>query len=197
MNQVDFLPERIRLGRARKARRVRQAWVVALAAAILVTIGIVRHGSINKAQAELAMVQRASQNVRTQLAVRQELERQQADLLVKKRIDDQLGSRVTPTELLGELQRMMPTGLTLTSLAMEGVEVRPGGAAKSGRSSKGVNRVALAITGLAPNDVDVANFIGQLAVSPFFEEVTMGYSRNTDFRGHPVREFQVSCYVVK
>jgi len=50
---------------------------------------------------------------------------------------------------------------------------------------------------MAPTDVDVANFIGQLAGSRLFEGVNMGYARNVTFRSRSARQFQVSCYVIR
>ena len=50
---------------------------------------------------------------------------------------------------------------------------------------------------MAPTDVDVANFIGQLAGSRVFEDVNMGYARNVPFRTRTARKFQVSCYVIR
>jgi len=58
-------------------------------------------------------------------------------------------------------------------------------------------RMRLVLTGLAPTDVDVANFIGQLSASPLFEDVNMGYAKTVSVEGLTAREFQASCYVVR
>jgi hypothetical protein len=58
-----------------------------------------------------------------------------------------------------------------------------------------VKRVRLMLTGIAPGDVDVANFIGQLSASPLVEDVNMGYAKTVEFRGRLAREFQASCYI--
>lgn len=87
----------------------------------------------------------------------------------------------------------MPESMTLTKLNMETVEVavpvEPAGGNRSNRPlaveksrSQVVKRVRLTLTGMAPTDVDVANFIGQLAGSKLFENVNMGYARNVTFR---------------
>ena len=60
-----------------------------------------------------------------------------------------------------------------------------------------VKRVLLVIDGMAPNDVDVANFIGQLSACPLFEDVHMGYAKTVRFRGAEAREFQAKCYVIR
>ncbi len=55
----------------------------------------------------------------------------------------------------------------------------------------------LTITGLAINDVDVANFIGQLSANTLFRNVNMGYTKTIVFRGRSVREFQAGCYLAQ
>ena len=133
-----------------------------------------------------------------------------ADLLMKKRIDAELGGRTDCTAILAELCRVTPPNLALASLELQAGEVlqtpdgggsarrsaRPAVAGAGGRGSVPVRRVQLVITGLAPSDVDVANFIGQLSASCLFEDVNMGYARTVDFRGRMAREFRASCYLV-
>jgi hypothetical protein len=87
--------------------------------------------------------------------------------------------------------------MTLTNLAMETVEIRmpPVAGRPTGEAEKPVKRVRLVLTGMAPSDVDVANFIGQLAGSKVFEDVNMGYARNITYRSRTARKFQASCYV--
>jgi len=81
-------------------------------------------------------------------------------------------------------------------LANASLRVSPAGA-QPRKEDKAVHRVRLVLTGLAPTDVDVANFIGQLSASRLFEDVTMGYAKNVSFRGRSAREFRASCYVAR
>ena len=130
--------------------------------------------------------------------------------MIKGRIEEQLGRRVGTLDVLGELQRVMPESLALTHMTMETVEVplelapaerrnasnRP--VARSGKTkNKMIKRVRLVLTGMAPTDVDVANFIGQLAGSRLFEDVSMGYARNVSFRNRAARQFQANCYLTR
>ena len=98
--------------------------------------------------------------------------------------------------------------MTLTSLNIQAVEVRvPVKPVKADvaqaatgvhrQKEKTVKRVRVSLTGLAPTDVAVANFIGQLSASPVFEDVNMDYTKNVIFRKHLAREFQTICYVVR
>jgi len=135
-----------------------------------------------------------------------------ADLLVKKRIDAELGSRADCTAVLAELCRIIPPNMALVSLELKSVEIhqrtpeasgdrhrsrRPTVANRRRPKATVSRRLQLMLTGVAPSDVDVANFIGQLAANCLFQEVTMGYARTVAFRGRSAREFQASCYLAK
>jgi hypothetical protein len=64
-------------------------------------------------------------------------------------------------------------------------------------SRQRITRIRLVITGLAPSDVDIANFVGQLASSPLFEDVNMGYTREIQFQGKTARQFKATCYTAR
>jgi len=205
MENVDFLPDRIKSQRYRRRHLLRQAYMLGACLAALIVLGYARQGTVSKAQAELSVLKDRGGNVRQQLATLNLLEQQQAELMIKKRINDQLGSRAKALDLLIEMESLMPASISLTNLALEGVEVRQpiqqasGTAAPPGGKigEKVTNRLRLVINGVAPTDVDVANFIGQLAASSLFEDVNMGYVKNVEFRGLTAREFQASCYVAR
>ncbi len=206
MDTIDFLPERIRIQRARRKSLKRQVCLVVVVVVSLAVLGYVRQGMIGGAKAELVRLNAQIDHVNHQLALRSELERQTADLMIKKRIDDTLGSRVNALEVLAELERTLPESIFMTRLALEAVELRlPVAAAEDNAPSTGgrqtkekvVKRVRLVFTGLAPSDVDLANFIAQMSAGRLFEDVSMGYAKNVEFHGRQVREFQASCYVVR
>jgi len=210
MKQIDFLPERIRLSRRRRRALIRQCYLMALCLISLALLGYVRQGGINQAGAELSLLKERSDNLAVQIAMRGVLERQQAELLMKQRIDEHLGSRVSALDILGELEKVMSDTLTLTDMKMEAMDVR----ARIQRANSAsqplavsavpleetveiTRRVRLVLTGLAPTDIDVADFIGQLASSPLFEDIEMGYSQAAEYDNRKVREFQVTCFVVR
>jgi len=209
MDHIDFLPERIKARRARNRRLMTQGWLIGLCAAGLVVLGYVRQDGVRKAQAQLSLLSERKANVEMQLRQRDALEQQLADYMIKKRISDQLGSRVNTIEILAELGRLLPKSMALTSLSLDPVQVQlavktTGSRRSSNRTveadapgSQEINRVRLVLTGLAPSDVEVANFIGQLAACRLFDEVNMGYVKKVEFRGREAREWQASCYVAR
>ena len=201
---VDFLPERVRLQRRAQKNMIRQGVLIAITVVFMSVLARARHGQIASAQAELLLLDERAAVVAAQTAQRAELEQQMNELLMKKDIDEQLGSRVNALDILGELQRLMGEGLTLTHFELLAMEVEESNAATTDlgpmtapEEPTMVRRVRLVVTGVAPSDIAVASFIGQLASSPLFEDISMSYSRNTEIFECTAREFQVMMFVVR
>ena len=207
--RIDFLPERIRVHRERRRHFKRQACLMALCLMGMVALGHMRFTRISQARAELDLLHDRDQQAQEQIDQRVDLEAQQAELMVKKRVDDSLGTRVNAMDILGELQHITPERLTLTSMTIHATELpvaapqgRAGGLTVAGAMDPTgqipvARRLRVVLTGLTPSDIDVANFIGQLAASPLFEDVNMGYAKTIVHENHEAREFQVSCFVVR
>jgi len=210
MDSIDFLPERIRAERARRRRLIREGYLVAAVAVGLVLLGYLRQGQIRQASAELAVLNSQSDQLQAQVASKKQLEEQMQDLDIKKRVEEHLGSRISPELVLAELQKLLPESIFLKNLSLEIQEVqadnRPaekhisarlaaGGSEKA--VSDGIKRLQLVIVGMAPSDVDLVNFIAQLSTSPLFENVNMGYTKTVLIDNHVAQEFKASCLVAK
>ena len=210
MREIDFLPERIREQRRRRRLLVRQGYLMVLCIVGLGVMTYVFQSQVDRARSELEMLRGRSETLKSQMRLREEFDVQLADLMIKGRIEDQIGRRVSTLDVFGELQRVLPESMTLTNMTMETIEVpvlgdpakRRNGSTRAvkGKSSgkeKMAKRVRLVLTGMAPTDVDVANFIGQLAGSRLFEGVSMGYAKTEAFRGRSARKFQANCYLTR
>lgn len=209
MKEADFLPEWLQQQRVRRKRLIRQGQLLAICMACMALLTCVRQAWISEARATLTGIHDRAEAQDRLIAQIPPLERQMADLLIKKQIDSELGSRTDCTAMLAELCHLMPRNMSLASLELKPVEIRvePDHPAKlkTRRPVRGdrragvklVRRVRVVLAGLAPTDVDVANFIGQLSASPLFENVNMGYAKTVRFRGRSAREFQASCYLAK
>jgi Tfp pilus assembly protein PilN len=210
MKEADFLPEWLRQQRARRRRLIRQGHLLAICIAGMGLLTCARQARISDARAALAALHERSETQKQLIAKIPPLEQQMADLLIKKQIDGELGSRTDCTAMLAELCCLMPRNMSLVSLELKPVEIklepdeplklaarRPVRPGAKRAAEKLIRRVRVLLTGLAPNDVDVANFIGQLSASPLFEDVNMGYAKTVQFRGRSAREFQASCYLAK
>ena len=212
MQNVDFLPERIKAQRHRRRQIVKQTYMLTICLAGLALLGYVRDGRIQSVRAELAQLGEPEADISLQLQRRTDLEREKADLYVIQQIDEQLGSRLSTYMLLSEMQRLVRQPMVLTQLSIETIQVS-GTDGEAGRvnrtfrshvagrapgtSDSAVKRLRLTLTGLAREDVDVANFIGQLSACPLFRDVNMGYSKDIKVGDRTARQFQASCYVVR
>lgn len=209
---LDFLPERIRMQRRRRRRLRIHAVALAALAAVLAGWVALDVGRLREVRAELQSVRRQAAGVDLQVQRRAELERQMADLMLKARISRTLGCRVSALELVCELESLLPENMFLTDLALETVSVgasrqlaragvrgraMPAALREASGGPESERRVRVVLTGLAPNDVAVANFVAQLSASEIFEDVGMGYTKTTNYRGRRARQFQASVYVVR
>ncbi len=205
MSDIDFLPERIRLQRQRLAHLKRQGLLLLLCIAAMAGLTVIRQHRIAQAAADVTMLNNCYRNIQDDLGRIPPLEHLMADLMIKKRIDGELGSRTDCTAVLAELCRVMPANVSLRSLEMQTADFKTDNksarpvvdSSAAQRSEEGVKRVRIVLEGLAPTDVDIANFIGQLSSSCLFEDVNMSYSKSIPFRGRVAREFQASCYLAK
>jgi len=207
MREVEFLPERIRTARARRRRLVRQGYLLGACAAAMGLLTYVNNVRIARADGEKSRLDERSRDLSRRIEMIAPLEHELAELMIKQRIESELGSRTDCTAVLAELCRIMPANMALVSLDLKSMDVRvksadAGATNRSARASPGqppapartVRRARLVLTGLAPTDVDVANFIGQLSGSCVFEDVKMGYAKTAVVGGRMAREFQASCY---
>ena len=207
---VDFLPERLTIHRAMRARLIRQGYLLGIMLTALIGLAYFNGERIGRAEAQIGALDNQSSNMTRQVETMHDLQRQLADLMIKQRIDNRLGSRINGMDILGELGRILPESMALTSLELDAraviVKLKPAGGgvptAAGGRRAgkdrnKTINRLKLTLTGLSSNNVDVANFIADLSASPLFEEVDMGYAKNIVFREKAAKEFQASCLVVR
>jgi len=203
---IDFLPERIILQRARVERFFRQGYLLMIVLTVLVGMAHFNEDRISAADAQLSGLESLAANQKIQVETMYKLQKQLSGLMIKQDIDMKLGSRISGMDILSELGEILPLSMTLTSLQLDATQIhaslKPASgaiAAKRGRKTrrKTENRLKLTITGLSPNNVDVANFIADLSASSLFEEVDMGYAKNVTYRQKQAKEFQVSCYVVR
>ncbi len=211
MHEIDFLPERIRLQRARLLNLMRKTYLAMIFIAGLVATGCVLDARIDKTRDELDRLSSSLTEVQLLVDKRSVLESELSRLYIKEKISRDLGSRIDATDLLAELETVMPKSMTLTAVKLDAIKVtvkaeRPGGVNTSARAKLAkdlgptehtFNRFQIVITGLAPDAIEVANFIGQISASPLFEDVTMRYSSKVTFRGRQAREFQAMCFVTR
>jgi hypothetical protein len=107
------------------------------------------------------------------------------------------------SEVIATLGSLMPESMTLESLELRlstrryddsGKQVR---GARPGKKEEGTTRDVLVCetSGVARTDLDVADFVGALNNHPFFDQISLDYSRPEEIRGVPARSFRVSSEI--
>jgi hypothetical protein len=124
------------------------------------------------------------------LRIKKELEQQE-------QIVAQLGFPIEMSRLLRTLDLIMPREMSLkdiTCTTREQPVVVRGVAAAQARpnASTAIDRwLEVTLVGVAPNDVDLANFLAGLTSYPFLEQIALIRADGKVDGGHLMREFEV------
>ncbi|MHC4983282.1 MAG: PilN domain-containing protein [Planctomycetota bacterium] len=117
---------------------------------------------------------------------------------IKERIvDDRSGSRSEMGDIIAELVRLIPENVSITSVNLTEKDVVGQAVDDAAPKAEKGARVEVVIVGLAPSDVDVGTFIGLLATSPVFQDVSLVYSHAVAAGGQEARKFKLGCSVVR
>ncbi len=150
------------------------------------TLGVL-HAQVNQADAQLREINRLT-TLETQLRKQEE-------------VQSKLGLHVESARIIGTLASIMPENMSLVALNAETEEIPRdiGGMGKAALSAgAGVptdRRLKVRLSGIAPTDVDVANFITELNRISFFDHVTMTYAKDRREADHLMREFELTFIV--
>jgi len=193
---IDLLPESVR---ARGQARVRAGrYVTAAAVSIVLVILATTHSRLELEHAREALVAAREQadlvlNAEAKAAELGDMIRQ-----VRRHIDQYecIALPLDPSAVLATVINRMPEGMTLDRIDLDAGARR---AARTPRSRGAVNddqtppRVLIAeISGFAPNDRHIAEFVGRLDETPPLRAVSLDFSRTRVLRGHSAREFRLS-----
>jgi hypothetical protein len=158
------------------------------------------------AQRNVRMAEASMDAVKGELA-QSEVQLRQLDEMISLqkqwRQQDQILSRLGPpvdaARLLNALDRAMPPrGMALKELTLETVE-QPHVAASLAEAREAQKkeqivdrRLKVKLCGVAPSDVDLANFLARLGAVPLFRDVSMTYAKERSENRHVMREFEVT-----
>jgi Tfp pilus assembly protein PilN len=120
-------------------------------------------------------------------------------LTQKEQIIAQLGFPIEMSRLLQTLDAEMPREMSLTEITCTTEEVVPSpqfGAvaaqAKPRKDQMFERRLKIRLVGVAPTDVDLANFLTGLSRYTFFEQIALVRADGLSSGGHIMREFEVT-----
>ena len=165
----------------------------------------------------LSAVERRYTEASRQIDELKRLEEHKADLLRKVDLSAALLERVPRSLLLARLTNHLPdkTSLMVLTMKLEEVEIKTpsktgkaaddegkpramppspkSGAKKDMDNAIKVKQYVFRLNGLAPTDVEVAEFLSRLTTDPFFQDVNLQFSEEFPYQeGVRLRRFQLS-----
>ncbi len=206
MREINFLPETFVRHRAARKRRYGHVVILAMTVGVLVSWWFAERKSLNFVRAEEMQLQQAVGQAQTELTLVHKLNTEKKLLMHQDRIRRELAQPISHTSVVELLGQAMPNSIAVTEMTVVArrAPLKTAAEAKATRSNAGSRTVrdqpveeALLIefSGLAPNDVEIANLVGALSDHAVFANVKMLYSRSVTTRGVIGREFRMEMQV--
>ncbi len=212
MPAENFLPENYF---AEKAER--RSSLLSLVLFLVIITGVVAAFFVTNRQwtaikREQARINGEFANAARNIEKLNELEMQKAELLAKAEVAAALVERVPRSILLAELINRMPDAVTLNEFKLESKRERtrrprPAATTKTLSQTKDKNAAAetpeerkvevpkfevlVALVGVAPSDVHVSDYIGNLTACPLFRNIDLKYSKEVALDNVNLREFRI------
>jgi len=210
MREVEFLPEWYPKVRRRKRALTLQAWVTVLLLAALGLWMLLVQRNVQARQVELGSLSTDVSHSETDLQRLEDLQQVQRDLGRQMEIFLKIGRPVETTKIMTTLEQLMPKDMALLDLTLDTDDMAKQAAAantlaaraaqrnaatasRAGGSSEPLEpRLRFRLHGVAPTDMDLAEFLARLTARPFFRNVELLISHEKTERGHVMREFEVA-----
>jgi len=220
MKVINFLPDDY-LERCRR-RRANIVCLAIAATAVVALGGLSGFAFFNvlSVASVRGAVEQQYQEASQQIDQLRQLEEHRSTLLRKVELSTGLLERVPRSQLLARLTNYLPphTNLVAVAMRLEDVEIKapqpPGGVAAGGAGGPAAKNAAKAplpadarkdksgaykvkqcvfrVDGMAPTDVEVAEYIQRLAADPLFRHVDLQFSEEFPYKeGVLVRRFQL------
>jgi len=210
MREIEFLPTWYPTFRRRRGLVAAQTWATAAILAAIGLFGVAEHQKVMAEERAGSMLQHEIAQTKSELKLLDE------QLVLKKQLDRQgeilskVGLQIDFTRLLAELDVMMGGDMFLVEFAADTEEVlrsADNAAAnniKSRAGDKSANpalakkcdrKLKVKLVAVAPNDVDVANFLAGLTNKAYLDQVAMTYAKDRIQQGRIMREFELTFLI--
>lgn len=196
MREVEFLPAWYPQIRRRRRLVVLQGWLSFVAVVGMGLWMTIAQRNLSAATSMLAQVDGDLTRSRTELKEVEELETLNKKLGEQAQILSKVGNHVEAARLLVTLDEVMPKTMTLLELSFLTEEQVPLTLADARLTQQQKERTVerrlnVKVAGVAPTDVEVAEFLTRLTGKPYFEDVRMTRSKPRPDKGRLMREFEV------
>jgi hypothetical protein len=198
VREIDFVPDWYPKLRQRRAMLVAQAWLTG-GLVVAACVGVmVKRGQVHAAEQQLTGIIADMDHTRSKVKKLEDLLKLEAQWRTRDQVLTKLGLHVESTRLLNKLVEIMPPDMGVLDLDFTLEQARPltsaiGRAADA--AAKDVppdRRMKARLRGVAPTDVDLANFLRDLSNVTFFDNVAMTYAKDRSESGHMMREYEVT-----
>ena len=200
--QINFVPDWYVQKRQRRASLKRQGMLIVLMVvgmAGLWAIGHQRVSGLSEYRNSLQAQLNAAEFQMTEVA---KLQSAKATLTEQIRIYREIARPITFGQMVATIGALTPEPVFLVTVKAKTEEstrrrVIPGGG-ENGRDKTVVDKfqtIHVELEGVAPSNVEIANYIGQLAGNGLFRNVKMEFSREGEIENALTREFRISMEV--
>lgn len=214
MSTSSFLPEDYI---AKRAERRTNVICIALFAVVMASVFgafLVTNRAWTHVKSEQAMINVRYQEAGQQIQELNELEAQRDEMLHRAELVAALVERVPRSIMLAELINRMPPQLGLIEFEVKSEQRQVRRAPNSPRSTQLSSRhrgqtretsedtptrvepplfhVQLAMTGVAPTDLEVSRYLAALNTYSLLDNVSLAYSEQKEFDGRRMRQFRIN-----
>ena len=197
MREVEFLPTWY--PKVRKRRRVvaLQAWITLILICGLGLWILLVQRNVHAREVELISLHTDLTKSEGELQRLEDLLALQRQLGQQDQIFMKIGRPIETTKVLTTLHDLMPQDMALLELGIDSEEpVHQIGSlaarAQQEQQHQQQGKLRLKLHGIAPTDMDLAEFLAKLTAKPFFKQVELMYAHERVDSGHVMREFEVA-----
>ena len=200
MRDLDLLPKWYRQTLSHRKLVVAQGWITVGLGLALSTWVVLVQQSIHSARGAWFSLEGQLNQSKSQLDEMALLEERRRQWLAQAQVISRLGLHVEASRLIRALDTAMPREISLSQLQVDTEEKIPE-AVPAGRlvaapaNQSVVRQLRVTLQGVAPTDLDLANFMSQLSTVPFFEQVTINYVKELYDNGRIMRSFEITFSV--
>ena len=206
MSRVDFVPEEyIQQRESGKANFMYLLLFGAMMCGIGVTFSIIKVRQ-KAVAAELATVNAKMAQAGEQIAQLEQLKTKGKNVMKTMVMTSGLIEKIPRSIILACLTNNMPTGVSLLELKLEEKEITPkvpkpaaktagAAAAAAAAPPKKIILTMVNISGIAPSDIGVANYIARLSESILLDRVSLVESKERKIDDMKFRQFKLNAYI--
>jgi len=199
VRELEFLPDWYPQTHRRRRLIVLQGWLTLVMVAGMGSWILLKDRNNTLDERILAVQTAQLDQTYAQLAEVDKLDSLRRQLRQQEEVISRVGFAVEACKAVNALDDRMPRQMALTGIVLENEERvdRSALAANRGPNNEPSvdRRLKVRVQGVCPTDVDLANFMTQLAAVPYFESVNNTYARERTDNSRVMREFELTFSV--